>query len=159
MAAMTTPSVSLQEQWAPRNRCFGCGPANEAGLRIRSFPDGEDVVCRWTPQERHEAFSGFLNGGVIGALFDCHGNWTAIHHWMKSQGLAEAPCSVTSELHVSFKRPTPSRGELLLRARVNEAKADRAVVEGSMQAGGEVTATFRATNVVVREGHPAFHRW
>ena len=61
---------SLQEQYAPNNSCFGCGPANAQGLRIRSFPKGEEVVVEWIPQSKYEAFSGILNGGIIGTLLD-----------------------------------------------------------------------------------------
>ena len=68
---------SLQETYAPTNKCFGCGPANAKGLRIRSFADGDRVVLEWQPQSYHEAFDGVVNGGIIGNLFDCHPNWTA----------------------------------------------------------------------------------
>ena len=80
---------SLQERYAPDNRCFGCGPANDKGLRIRSFPEGDTVVCEWQPRPEHEAWEGVLNGGVIGALFDCHSIWTATYHLMRASG-AEA---------------------------------------------------------------------
>ena len=80
--------LCLQERYAPDNACFGCGPANAEGLRIRSFPTSDDadaeVVARWTPSKHHEAFEGMLNGGIIGALLDCHSNWTAAWHLMKT---------------------------------------------------------------------------
>src|SRR5512133_3075936 len=55
---------SLQDRYAPHNRCFGCGPSNPKGLRIKSFVEGEEVVCAWHPEEHHEAFPGMLNGGI-----------------------------------------------------------------------------------------------
>ena len=150
---------SLQDRYAPANRCFGCGAANPLGLRLKSFPADGEVVCEWTPQPQHEAFGGFLNGGIIGVLFDCHSNWTAIHHIITRDGLDHAPCMVTSEFHVFLKRPTPSSGPVLVRARVVESSADRATVEATLEAGGKITATSRGVFVVVREGHPAYHRW
>src|SRR5436305_14929346 len=77
--------LSLQERYAPRSACFGCGPANEKGLRIRSFPaaDGEEFVCDWKPEPHHEAYPGVLNGGIVGALLDCHSNWAAAYHLMR----------------------------------------------------------------------------
>ena len=75
-------SQSLQEQYAPENACFGCGPANPDGLHIRSFVRGDEVVAEWKPETRYEAFPGVLNGGIIGALLDCHCNWTAAWHLM-----------------------------------------------------------------------------
>lgn len=150
---------SLQDRYAPSNRCFGCGPANEKGLRIKSFVSGEEVVCEWRPQPHHEAWAGVVNGGIIGALFDCHSNWTATWHLMNAAEAESPPSTVTSDFHVTLKRPTPSGGPLTLRARVVESSENRAVVEASLEAGGRVTATCRGTFVAVKEGHPAFHRW
>jgi acyl-coenzyme A thioesterase PaaI-like protein len=150
---------SLQDRYAPTTRCFGCGPANGAGLRIKSFVRDREVVCEWTPSPHHEAFDGVLNGGIVGTLFDCHCNWTAAHHLMTASGADTPPCTVTAEYRVVLRRPTPSTGAVTLRARVVEASEDRAVVEGSLEAGGRVTATCRGVFVAVKEGHPAFHRW
>jgi acyl-coenzyme A thioesterase PaaI-like protein len=152
-----TPCV--QERYAPANRCFGCGPANPQGLRVRSFEDGEELVAEWTPAPHHEAFAGAVNGGVIGALFDCHSNWTAALHLMRAAGREAPPCTVTAEFHVELLRVTPSAGPLRLRARVVESAADRATVEATLEAGGKTTARCRGVFVAVREGHPAFHRW
>jgi acyl-coenzyme A thioesterase PaaI-like protein len=150
---------SLQDRYAPNNKCFGCGPSNPKGLRIKSRVEGDSVVAEWTPEPHHEAFPGMLNGGIIGALLDCHSNWTAAWHLMKAQGVDVPPSTVTSEFHVKLKRPTPSKGPVKLRARVVETQGDRAVVEAELEADGKVTSTCRGVFVAVREGHPAFHRW
>jgi len=157
-----TDTASLQERYAPQGRCFGCGPANPDGLHVRSYPSADDpatVVAEWTPEPRYEAFEGVVNGGIIGALLDCHSNWTAAWHLMNAQGLDFPPSTVTSEFHVKLKRPTPSKGPVRLRARVVESEGDRAVVEAELEAGGKVTSTCRGVFVAVREGHPAYHRW
>ena len=154
--------TSLQELFAPKGRCFGCGPANEKGLRIRSLAltDGADaeVIADFTPEKHHEAFENVLNGGIIGTLLDCHSNWTAAHHLMKKSGATTAPCTVTADFHVKLKRPTPM-GPVHLSARVISSEADRATVEASLTAGGKVTATCLATFVAVKPDHPAYHRW
>ena len=150
---------SLQDTYAPANRCFGCGPSNDKGLRIKSFVEGDELVARWTPEPHHLAFGGVLNGGICGALLDCHSNWAAAHHLMRERGLDAPPCTVTADFHVRLSRPTPLDAELTLRARVVESEGDRAVVEATIEAEGKVTATCRGTFVAVREGHPAFHRW
>ncbi len=150
---------SLEEEYAPRNMCFGCGPANDKGLRIRSFVQGDEVVCEWKPEPHHLAFPGVLNGGICGALLDCHSNWTAAYHLMTKNGLAAPPCTVTAEFDVKLKRPTPLDTVLKLRARVVESEGDRAVVDATIEANGKVTATCHGTFVAVKEGHPAFHRW
>src|SRR2546425_4222682 len=84
---------SLQDRYAPHNRCFGCGPANEKGLRIKSFESGagEELVAEWRPEPHHQAFEGTLNGGICGALLDCHSNWAAACHLMKAAGAAAPP--------------------------------------------------------------------
>ena len=150
---------ALQDRYAPNNHCFGCGPANTAGLRIKSRVDGDGLTAEWTPEPHHEAFDGILNGGIIGALLDCHSNWAAAWHLMKARGAATPPCCVTADFQVKFKRPTPTSGPVRLRAWVVEATDDRAKVEATLEAGGVVTATCSGTFVAVKEGHPAYHRW
>ena len=151
--------LSLQDRFAPANKCFGCGPANERGLRIKSMVRGDEVVAVWTPEAHHEAFEGMLNGGIIGALLDCHSNWTAAWHLMQRRGADQPPCTVTADYAVKLKRPTPSKGPVELLARVAESTDDRAVVEAQLLSGGVVCATCRGTFVAVKPGHPAYHRW
>ncbi len=151
--------LSLQDRYAPKGICFGCGPANEKGLRIRSFVDGGELVAEWTPQDQHRAFPGMLSGGIIGTLIDCHSNWTAAHHLMVRAVADKPPVTVTAEYAVKLLRPTPSGQPVQLRARVMESSANRAVVEASLSSGGTVCATGRGTFVAVKPGHPAYHRW
>jgi hypothetical protein len=100
-----------------------------------------------------------LNGGICGALLDCHSNWTAAWHLMRRSGAPAPPCTVTAEFAVKLKRPTPLDVELGLRAHVVDSQPDRATVEATIEANGQVTATCRGLFVAVKEGHPAFHRW
>ncbi len=150
---------ALQDRYAPENICFGCGPANEEGLRIKSRPEGDELVATWTPSRHHEAYAGALSGGIIGTLLDCHCNWTAAYHLMKRSGASRPPCTVTAEYTIRLLRPTPTAAPVTLRARPVEIREDRAVVEGELQAGGKICATCRGTFVAVKEGHPAYHRW
>jgi acyl-coenzyme A thioesterase PaaI-like protein len=154
---------SLQEQYAPENACFGCGPANPNGLHIRSFvsegtSEGE-VVADWMPAPHHEAFTGMLNGGIIGTLLDCHSNWAAAYHLMRRAGADAPPCTVTADYAITLHRPTPSTRPVRLRARVVEATDDRALVEATLASDGRVCASCRGTFVAVKPGHPAYHRW
>jgi acyl-coenzyme A thioesterase PaaI-like protein len=159
--------LSLQERYAPASTCFGCGPANERGLHVRSFvrpldsdqPGDEEVVAEWRATVHHEAFPGVLNGGIIGALLDCHSNWAAAHHLMLRAGAATPPTTVTADYAVTLRRPTPTDGPLTLRARVVDGADDRATVASTLEAAGKVCATFSGTFVAVRPGHPAYHRW
>ena len=150
---------SLQETYAPNGICFGCGVKNEKGLRIRSFPEGDEVVAEFHAEPHHQAFPGMLNGGIIGALLDCHSNWTAAYFLMKESGKTEPDCTVTADFHVKLKRPTPFDATIYLKAKVVESTEDRAIVEAELIADEKVCATCRGTFVAVKEGHPAYHRW
>ncbi|HLE85098.1 MAG TPA: PaaI family thioesterase [Thermoanaerobaculia bacterium] len=157
------PTQSLQERFFPEGRCFGCGPANEKGLRIRSFETAPaadaEVVCDWTPERHHEAAAGLLNGGIAGALMDCHGNWTAAHHLMRRDGLDRPPTTVTGDFHVRLKKPTPSDRPLRISARAVSSEGRKVKVAVEISAGGEVTATCDAIYLAVKADHLAAGRW
>ena len=149
---------NLQDRYAPNNECFGCGPANEKGLRIKSRVEGDALVADWTPEPHHKAFGEVMNGGICGALLDCHSNWTAAYTLMKQRGEDTLPCTVTAEYSIKLKRPTPL-ATVRLCARPVEVGEAVVVVEAEIVKDGQVTATFRGTFVAVKEGHPAFFRW
>jgi acyl-coenzyme A thioesterase PaaI-like protein len=155
---------SLQDRFAPANRCFGCGPANEKGLRLKSIPSGDEssggeVLCEWRPEKHHEAFEGMLNGGICGTLLDCHSNWTAAIRLMHDRGLAGPPGCVTADYAIRLRRPTPIDRRLQLRARPVDVAGDRVVVDAEVVVDGIITATCRGTFVAVGPDHPAFQRW
>ena len=153
-------AASLQERFAPEGRCFGCGPKNEQGLRIRSFEaDDRTVVAEWQPRPEHEAFDGYVNGGILGTLIDCHSNWTAIAALQAAGWATDTPSTVTAELTVRFRKPTPSDRPLRLIGRPVEVAPDRVAVETEVLADGVVTARGRAVFVPVGPGHPAYGRW
>jgi acyl-coenzyme A thioesterase PaaI-like protein len=163
---------SLQDQFAPNLICFGCGPANEKGLQIKSFvrlgvgnefdDGGNKVVAAFTPSPHHRAFEGMINGGIIGSLLDCHLNWTAAWHLMGRNQVETPPCCVTAKYEVTFLAPTPAGQELELEAWVVDSSDRKAVVHGTLGVPGEasvVTAKCTGTFVAVKPGHPAYHRW
>ncbi len=156
---------SLQDTYAPNSICFGCGPANQKGLRIKStVSDSGDVVAEFIPEPHHEAFPGMVNGGIIGALLDCHSNWTACYSLMKAANEKTPPCTVTADFHVKLRAPTPSTQKIRLKARPVEQKEDRAKIEAELftvnsDGSEKLTATCTCTFVAVKPGHPAYHRW
>src|SRR5208282_4915974 len=152
-------ATSLQDEYAPRSVCFGCGPANVKGLRIKSRVDGDRLVCDWNPEPHLHAFENRLNGGITGALMDCHSNWTAVYAMMRRDESEVPRPTVTSEFSVKLLRPTPMDQTIHLSAKVADLSGERAVVECILEAGGKLRATFRGTFVAVKEGHPAFGRW
>lgn len=157
---MSVEDKSLQEKYAPKSKCFGCGPANTKGLRIKSFVEGDDVVSEWTPEAHHEAFDGVLNGGIIGTLLDCHSNWTAAWHLMRHMGEEHPPCTVTAHYSIKLLRPTPSRDPVKLVANLVDLKDNRAIIKAKLIADdGKVCASCEGVFVAVKEGHPAYFRW
>jgi acyl-coenzyme A thioesterase PaaI-like protein len=155
-------TASLQERYAPLGRCFGCGPANPIGLHVASVPSAEDpsiLVATWTPTPDYEAFAGVVNGGILGTLLDCHANWTATWHLMRSRGADRPPTTVTRDYAIRMLRPTPSGRPLDLKAWIIESGEDRATVQAEIASDGIVTATGQGTFVAVRPDHPAYDRW
>ncbi len=150
---------SLQEIHAPRSLCFGCGPANERGLRLRSYTDGDRLVASWRPEAHHLAFAGVVNGGILSTLLDCHCNWTAAFQLMQRDQLQVLPSTVTAELKVQMLKPTALDATLELVGEVKRLGKRSATTAGSIFVGGVMTATCEATFVAVAEGHPAFRRW
>ena len=140
--------VSLQEQFEPTNECFGCGTANQHGLRLRSFVDGDLVVAEWRSRPEHQAFPGILCGGVISMLLDCHSDWTAIWAVMTRTGAAEPPMMVTDEYSVKFLRPAPLETAIRIVGRPVHVADRRAIIDASVERDGTVYAVSRGTFVV-----------
>lgn len=163
--------LSLQETYSPKSICFGCGPANKKGLRIRSFAKNPEFalnskdefpyhcIAEFIPEEYYQAFPNVLNGGIIGSLLDCHSNWTAAYALMHKNNQTEPPCTVTADFHVILKRPTPFPATVYLDAWVKEFSGPKAIIEATLTANGKVCATCAGTFVAVDESHPAYHRW
>lgn len=112
--------------------CYGCGRNNPTGLHIQTFWNGEEGICRFTPQPHHTAFPGFVYGGLLASLIDCHSMGTAIaatyHAEQRTPGTDPEVTYVTLNLNVTYLKPTPIDTELLLRARVIELHPRKAIV-------------------------------
>jgi len=134
------------------SHCYGCGRLNEHGHQIKSYWDGEETVCTFHPQPYHTAIPGFVYGGLIASLIDCHGTGTAAAATYRAEGRAmgtEPPVRfVTASLRVDFLRPTPMGVPLEIRGTVKEIKGRKVVVGATLSAGGEVCA--RGEVVAVR---------
>jgi len=149
----------VQRTYAPTSICFGCGPANEKGLQIESYRIENGLAMKFETSEEHQAFPGMINGGIIGTLLDCHGNWTAAIAIMDERELEEPPCTVTASYSIKLRRPTPLDKTLEVTSQVVEIDGDKVNVEMTLEADGKVCATGKGLFVAVQEGHPAYHRW
>lgn len=126
------------------SHCYGCGSLNEHGHQIKSFWDGDETVSNYNPKPYHIAIPGFVYGGLIASLIDCHGTGTAALASYRSEG--REPDSmppfrfVTASLHVDYLRPTPLGVQLELRGKVTEIKGRKVVSEITVFAEGKITA-------------------
>lgn len=143
--------------------CYGCGRLNPHGLQIKTRWDGEETVTRFTPRPEHVAVPGFVYGGLVASLVDCHAMGTAAAASLRAAGReigdGPAPRFVTGSLKVDFLKPTPLGPELEIRARAVEVRERKVVVHATVSAGGTVTATgeivaVRMPETMVRGGTP-----
>jgi acyl-coenzyme A thioesterase PaaI-like protein len=131
--------------------CYGCGRLNEHGLRIKTCWEGEEAVTRFVAEPYHTAVPGFVYGGLIASLIDCHSTGAAAAAMYRGEGrdFGSEPQFrfVTGSLHVDFLKPTPIDGELELRGRIAEIKGRKVVVETEVFAASVVTARGKAVAV------------
>jgi acyl-coenzyme A thioesterase PaaI-like protein len=117
---------------------------NEHGLQIKSYWDGEEALCIFTPRPYHTAIPGYVYGGLIASLIDCHSTGTAAAAAFRAAGRAmdtQPPFRfLTASLHVDYLKPTPLGPALEVRARVKEIKGRKVVVESTLSADGQVCA-------------------
>jgi acyl-coenzyme A thioesterase PaaI-like protein len=135
--------------------CYGCGRLNDNGLHIKSYWDGDEAVCTFYPQPYHIAIPGYVYGGLIASIIDCHCIGTAAAASYRAQGRemdTEPPLRfLTASLHVDYLRPVPLGVPLKVRARAREIKGRKVVVEADLSAEGEVCARGEVVAVQVPE--------
>ena len=124
--------------------CYGCGRLNEHGLQIKSYWDGDQTVCIYQPQPYHTAIPGYVYGGLIASLIDCHATGTAAAAMYRYQERAMDSLPplrfLTASLHVDYLKPTPIDGPLELRAHASEIKGRKVIVEVTLSAAGDICA-------------------
>ncbi len=137
------------------SHCYGCGRLNEYGLQIKSYWDGEETICTFHPKPYHVAIPGYVYGGLIASLIDCHCTGTAAAAAYRAEGRAmdtEPPLRfVTASLHVDFLRPTPLGVPLEIRGRVKKIEGRKVVVAAAVRAEGEISAQGEVVAVQIPE--------
>lgn len=133
------------------SHCYGCGTRNEHGLHISSYWDGEESVCSFTPREYHTAVPGYVYGGLIASLIDCHGTGTAAAAMYRREGRSmgsNPPLRfVTASLQVDFLKPTPIEGPLDLRTRITDISDRKVAMETDLTVHGILCARGRVVAV------------
>lgn len=137
------------------SHCFGCGKLNEKGHQIKSYWDGDETVAVFTPKPYHTAIPGYVYGGLIASLIDCHGTGTAAAAGYREEGRdmsSEPPLRyVTASLHVDYLRPTPMGVPLEIRGRIEEISGRKVVVSETLSANGKICAKGRVVAVRMPE--------
>ena len=145
------------QDYYPENvaHCYGCGRLNEHGHQIKTFWEGDETVTRFTPEPYHTAIPGYVYGGMIASLIDCHSTGTAAAAMYRAEGreMDTEPAFrfVTASLRVDYLKPTPLNGELVIRGRVKEIKGRKVVVEATLYAGEVATARGEVVTVQMPE--------
>ncbi|MFI5280438.1 MAG: PaaI family thioesterase [Gemmatimonadales bacterium] len=131
--------------------CYGCGRLNPHGLHVRTIWDGDESLSRFTPRPEHMAMPGYVYGGLIASLIDCHAMGTASAAALRAEGKgigdAPSPRFVTAVLNLTFQKPTPLGPELEIRARIVERSDRKARMHATLSAGGVVTASAEVVAV------------
>jgi acyl-coenzyme A thioesterase PaaI-like protein len=135
--------------------CYGCGRLNEEGLQIKSYWDGDETICSFTPKPAHIAIPGYVYGGLIASLIDCHATGTAAAAAYRSAGRemdSEPPLRfLTGSLSVKYLKPTPLGEPLELRAHVTEIKGRKVVVSVTLSVHDELCVTGEVIAIQVPE--------
>jgi acyl-coenzyme A thioesterase PaaI-like protein len=135
--------------------CYGCGRLNQEGHQIKSFWEGEEAVCTFTPQPYHISIPGYVYGGLIASLIDCHSTGTAAAAaYRAAEGDPDSQSNLrflTGTLNVKYLHPTPLGVPLQLRATVKQVKGRKVTVETRLYAEGELTATGEVIAIQVPE--------
>jgi len=135
--------------------CYGCGRLNEYGHQLKSYWEGDETIARFTPKKYHTAIQGFVYGGLIASLIDCHGTGSAALAAYKNENrdIDSLPAFrfVTASLQVDYLKPTPIGVELVLRGKIVEVKGRKVITEITVSANGEITAKGKVIAVQIPE--------
>lgn len=147
--------VAIQDEYADEfSWCYGCGRLNEKGHHFRTRWDGGKTVTEYTPNEEHQAVPGFVYGGILASLIDCHGTGSASLALHRKNGHepgdgVEPPRFVTASLHVDFMKPTPQDAPLKAVGTVEEIHPKRWKVHTEVFAGDELVVKGEVVAVVM----------
>jgi acyl-coenzyme A thioesterase PaaI-like protein len=138
------------------SHCYGCGRLNEHGHQIKSYWDGEETVAIFLPQPYHTSVPGYVYGGLIASIIDCHSTGTASAAAFRAEGRSmdtEPPLRfVSASVQVDFLRPTPIGVPLEVRGKVLELKGRKVVISSTVEANGQVCARGKVVAVQLPKG-------
>ena len=135
--------------------CFGCGRLNDVGHQIKSYWDGEESICFFKPEPFHISIPGYVYGGLIASIVDCHGTGTAAAAGYRAENRSMDSLPplryLTASLHIDYLKPTPLSEILELRGVVKEIKGRKVVVDINVLVNGIITVQGQVVAVQVPE--------
>ena len=137
-------------------QCYGCGRLNEHGYRLQTYWDGDETVTRFTPAAYHTAIPGFVYGGLLACIIDCHSTATGAAALYRAENRrlddgGPAHRCVTGTLNVRYRRPTPLGPELIVRGRVVAVDGRRVTVASRIEVDDDIVVEGEAVVVEVPE--------
>jgi acyl-coenzyme A thioesterase PaaI-like protein len=133
--------------------CFGCGKSNPEGHHLKTHLAGDHTISRFTPKPYHIAIPGFVYGGLLASLIDCHGTGSASLFYAKANAIelqpGNAPRFVTANLNVDYKKPTPLNVELTLSGELMEITSKKVITRIQVLVSGDVTVSGTVTAVLL----------
>lgn len=157
---MEKQRIAIQDTYGERFQyCWGCGPKNEEGLHLKSYPSesGEESICKFTPESKYTGgVPNNLFGGMIAMIFDCHGTASAAWFKHRDKGLELTEDTVilrfvTARLEVDFRKPVPMDKEVTVTARAEEIGERKVILNMEMEVEGEVRARSKMVAVAVKD--------
>jgi len=147
---------AIQDYYSdPMSHCYGCGRLNDFGLKIKSYWNGDESIATFKPKPHYTAFPGFVYGGLIASLIDCHGTGTAAAAAYEAEGRSMGTEPelryVTGSINVKYLKPTPMDTELFLKGKVKEIKERKVIVDVELLANGEVCAQGEVVAIKIPE--------
>ena len=149
------------QDYYPENlaHCYGCGSENKHGHQIKTFWEGEESLTRFLPEAFHTALPGFVYGGLLASLIDCHSTGTAAAAMYRAEGrpMDTLPAFrfVTGSLQVTYLKPTPLGKELEIRGSIREIKGRKVVVDSTIFVDGVATARGEVVSIQMPENFGA----
>ncbi len=135
--------------------CYGCGRLNEHGMQLKTAWDGDETITHYIPQPYHTAIQGFVYGGLLASLIDCHGTGSASLAIAREQGIEltefNAPRCVTASLKVEYLKPTPITGSIVIRGKIKELKGRKVTVEAELSVDGIVCVIGEILAIQIRD--------
>ncbi|MGC8864881.1 MAG: PaaI family thioesterase [Bacteroidales bacterium] len=148
--------IAIQDFYAdPFAQCYGCGRLNPHGYHLKTRWEGDHTLTTFIPSEHHTAIPGFVYGGLLASLIDCHGTGSASLALVRDRGIElqpyNAPRCVTASLQVNYHKPTPLGPELRILGKIVEVKGRKVIIDAELYAGDCLCVTGQIVAVEVPE--------